>query len=80
MIPFNKPYLTGHELGFIKKAHSMGHLSGDGTYTKLCHNWLEKTLGAKKALLTHSCTAALEMAAILLDIKPGDEIIMPSYM
>ena len=79
MIPFNKPYLTGHELDFIKEAHSKGHLSGDGTFTKLCSNWLEKTLGVKKALLTHSCTAALEMAAILLDIEPGDEIIMPSY-
>ena len=79
MIPFNKPYLTGHELDFIKEAHSKGHLSGDGNFTKLCSKWLEKTLGVKKALLTNSCTAALEMAAILLDIKPGDEIIMPSY-
>jgi dTDP-4-amino-4,6-dideoxygalactose transaminase len=79
MIPFNKPYLTGYELDFIKEAHSKGHLSGDGAFTKLCNKWLEKTLGVKKALLTHSCTAALEMAAILLDIEPGDEIIMPSY-
>jgi dTDP-4-amino-4,6-dideoxygalactose transaminase len=79
MIPFNKPYLTGNELDFIKEAHSKGHLSGDGAFTKLCSHWLEESLGAKKALLTHSCTAALEMAAILLDIKPGDEIIMPSY-
>lgn len=79
MIPFNKPYLTGKELDFIKEAHSKSHLSGDGAFTKLCSNWLEEALGAKKALLTHSCTAALEMAAILLDIEPGDEIIMPSY-
>jgi dTDP-4-amino-4,6-dideoxygalactose transaminase len=79
MIPFNKPYLTGNELIYIKKAHESGHLAGDGTYTKLCSNWLEKNLNCKKALLTHSCTAALEIAAILTNIKPGDEIIMPSY-
>ncbi|WP_416652706.1 dTDP-4-amino-4,6-dideoxygalactose transaminase [Candidatus Pseudothioglobus sp. Uisw_086] len=79
MIPFNKPYFTGYELSYIKQAYTNGHLSGDGTFTDLCSSWLEKTLNVKKALLTHSCTAALEMAAILLDIKPGDEIIMPSY-
>lgn len=78
-IPFNKPYMTGKELWYIAQAHNNGHLSGDGYFTKKCQGWLEAKTGTKKALLTHSCTAALEMAAILLDIKPGDEIIMPSY-
>ncbi|MCF6224728.1 MAG: dTDP-4-amino-4,6-dideoxygalactose transaminase [Xanthomonadales bacterium] len=79
MIPFNKPYLTGNELEYINQAHTQGHLSGDGNFTKKCHHWLEKQLGSPKALLTHSCTGALEMAAILADIQPGDEVIMPSY-
>lgn len=79
MIPFNKPYMTGRELGYIAQAHADGHLSGDGTFTKRCHAWLEARTGVHKALLTHSCTAALEMAAILADIQPGDEVIMPSY-
>jgi len=79
MIPFNKPYMTGRELSYIAQAHAKGHLSGDGEFTKKCHVWLEQKTGAKKALLTHSCTAALEMAAILADIQPGDEVIMPSY-
>jgi len=79
MIPFNKPYMTGRELGCIEQAHANGHLSGDGEFTKKCHTWLEKRMGTKKALLTHSCTAALEMAAILADIQPGDEVIMPSF-
>ncbi len=78
MIPFNKPYLTGNELKYIAQAHGKGHLAGDGDFTKQCHSWLEKKIGCSKALLTHSCTAALEMAAILADIQPGDEIIMPS--
>lgn len=78
-IPFNKPYMTGKELFYIAEAHFNGMLAGDGTFTKRCHGWLERQTGAKKALLTHSCTAALEMAAILLDIQPGDEVIMPSY-
>jgi dTDP-4-amino-4,6-dideoxygalactose transaminase len=78
-IPFNKPYITGRELFYIAQAHADGQLAGDGGFTKKCHAWLEKRMGAKKALLTHSCTAALEMAAILADIQPGDEIIMPSY-
>lgn len=78
-IPFNKPYMTGKELGYIAEAHANGHLAGDGIFTKLCSDWLEKRIGSAKALLTHSCTAALEMAAILADIKPGDEVIMPSY-
>ena len=79
MIPFNKPYMTGRELWYIAQAHANGHLSGDGPFTKRCHTWLERHTGAAEALLTHSCTAALEMAALLLDLKPGDEVIMPSY-
>jgi dTDP-4-amino-4,6-dideoxygalactose transaminase len=78
-IPFNKPYMTGRELWYIAQAHANGHLAGDGMFTKKCHAWLEARTGAHKALLTHSCTAALEMAAILADIKPGDEVIMPSF-
>jgi dTDP-4-amino-4,6-dideoxygalactose transaminase len=78
-IPFNKPYMTGRELEYIAQAHAAGHLSGDGPFTKRCHAWLEQRTGARKALLTHSCTAALEMAAILLDLAPGDEVIMPSF-
>lgn len=78
-IPFNKPYMTGRELWYIAQAHTNGHLSGDGMFTKKCHAWLEAYTGAHKALLTHSCTAALEMTAILADIQPGDEVIMPSY-
>ena len=79
MIPFNKPYMTGRELANIEEAHRHGHLSGDGPFTKLCHRWLEQKIQANRALLTHSCTAALEMAALLLDLKPGDEVIMPSF-
>ena len=78
-IPFNRPYMTGTELEHIAEAHAIGHLSGDGTFTARCNAWLEKRTGATKALLTHSCTAALEMAAMLLDLGPGDEVIMPSY-
>ncbi|HKU17736.1 MAG TPA: dTDP-4-amino-4,6-dideoxygalactose transaminase [Candidatus Saccharimonadales bacterium] len=78
-IPFNHPYLVGHELEYIAQAHANGHLSGDGMFTRRCHQWLEQRTGARKALLTHSCTAALEMAAILLDLKSGDEVIMPSF-
>lgn len=79
MIPFNKPYMTGRELWLIAQAHANGHLSGDGPFTKRCHAWLEENTGAAKALLTHSCTAALEMSALLLELAPGDEVIMPSY-
>ena len=79
MIPFNRPYMTGRELDFISEAHARGHLAGDGAFTKHCQTWLEEKTGASKALLTHSCTAALEMAALLLDLKAGDEVIMPSY-
>lgn len=78
-ILFNRPYLTGKEHYYISKALSNGHLAGDGPYTRRCHYWLEERTGCRKALLTHSCTAALEMAALLLNIQPGDEIIMPSY-
>ena len=78
-IPFNLPYLTGEELGSISDAHKKGQLAGNGDYTKLCHEHLESFTKSKKAFLTHSCTAALEMAALLLDIKQGDEVIMPSY-
>ena len=78
-IPFNKPHMVGKELTYITQAYQRGQLAGDGVFTMSCHKWLEEHTGTKKALLTHSCTAALEMAAILLDIKPGDEIIMPSY-
>lgn len=77
--PFNKPYMTGKELWYIAQAHTNGHLAGDGSFTKQCNAWLEARTGAHKALLTHSCTAALEMAAIMADIQPGDEVIMPSY-
>jgi dTDP-4-amino-4,6-dideoxygalactose transaminase len=79
IIPFNQPYMTGKELWYISQAHHNGQLSGDGPFTKKCHDWLEQQTGCHKALLTHSCTAALEMAAILADIQPGDEVIMPSY-
>ena len=78
-IPFNKPYMTGKELLYIAQAHANGHMAGDGEFTKRCSAWLEKRTKTRKALLTHSCTAALEMAAILADIQPGDEVIMPSY-
>jgi dTDP-4-amino-4,6-dideoxygalactose transaminase len=79
MIPFNKIYLTGNELVYIRQSHEEGNLSGDGTFTAKSTAWLENQTGTKKALITHSCTAALEMAAILADIQPGDEVIMPSY-
>ena len=78
-IPFNKPYMTGKELYYIAEAKFGNMLAGDGPFTKRCHQWLEQRTGCAKALLTHSCTAALEMAALLLDIQPGDEVIMPSF-
>jgi dTDP-4-amino-4,6-dideoxygalactose transaminase len=79
MIPFNRPYMTGRELSYIAQAHANGHLSGDGPFTRKCHDWLREQSGAHMALLTHSCTAALEMAALLLRLEPGDEVIVPSY-
>jgi len=78
-IPFNFPYMAGNELKYIQQAYANGRLAGDGPFTKQCHDWLEKRTGCRRALLTHSCTAALEMAAILLRLKPGDEVILPSY-
>ena len=78
-IPFNWPYMTGKELHYIADCHHHGQLAGDGPYTQRCHNWLQQQTGCAAGLLTHSGTAALELAALLLDIKPGDEIIMPSY-
>jgi len=79
MIPFNRPYITGKELWNIAQAHALGQMAGDGSFTKKCNTWLEQRTGCHKALLTHSCTAALEISAILADIQPGDEVIMPSY-
>ncbi len=78
-IPFNKPYFTGNETLYIKDAVQLGHISGNGKYTKLCQQFFEEQYGFKKCLLTTSCTDALEMAAILIDIQPGDEVIAPSY-
>jgi dTDP-4-amino-4,6-dideoxygalactose transaminase len=78
-IPFNKPYLSGQELKFIKEAVESGKISGDGIFTDKCHKFFEQRYGFNKVLLTTSCTDALEMAAILLDIQPGDEVIIPSY-
>jgi dTDP-4-amino-4,6-dideoxygalactose transaminase len=79
-IPFNKPFIAGKELFYIAQAViENNHTAGDGPFTKKCQAWLEERLGCRKVLLTHSCTAALEMSAILADIEPGDEIIMPSY-
>jgi len=79
MIPFNKPYLTGAETKYIEDAVSTGKISGNGKYTKKCHEFFEETYGFKKVLLTTSCTDALEMCAILANIEPGDEVIMPSF-
>lgn len=78
-IPFNHPYTTGRELACIREAIEALHLSGNGTFTRRCQTWLEERVGCRKALLTHSCTAALELAALLAEIQPGDEVIMPSY-
>jgi len=79
LIPFNKPYLTGKEAHFMYQAVNNGKLSGNGEFTKRCQQFFEKKYGFKKCLLTTSCTDALEMAAILCDIQPGDEVIVPSY-
>ena len=78
-IPFNKPYLTGKETFYIQDAVYSGHLSGNGKYTKKCHHFFEERYRYKKTLLTTSCTDALEMCAMLIDIKKGDEVIIPSY-
>jgi dTDP-4-amino-4,6-dideoxygalactose transaminase len=79
MIPFNKPYLTGKEAHYLYEAVSSGKISGNGLFTKRCHQFFEQRYGFHKTLLTTSCTDALEMAALLLRIQQGDEIIMPSY-
>lgn len=79
MIIFNKPKLAGNEIEYIKQAIDNGQLAGDGPFTKLCESKLSNLIGSKATLLTHSCTAALEMAALLLDLGPNDEVIMPSY-
>lgn len=78
-IPFNKTYSTKREIEYISNALKVSKLSGDGIYTKKCHEWLEINTGCSKALLTHSCTGALEISAMLSNIEPGDEVIMPSY-
>lgn len=78
-IPFNRPYMTGGELANIERAYDKGMLSGNGMFSKACETSIEALTASPRALLTHSCTSALEMAAILLDLKPGDEVIMPAY-
>lgn len=79
MIPFNKPFIIGNELKYIEEAVRSGKISGDGIFTKMCHEFFEEKFGFQKVLLTTSCTDALEMAAILCDIKEGDEVIVPSF-
>jgi dTDP-4-amino-4,6-dideoxygalactose transaminase len=79
MIPFNRPYATGKEPNYVAGAQRNHHLSGDGWFTKRCHQWIEQQTGCARALLTHSCTSALDLAALMLDLKPGDEVILPSY-
>jgi len=79
MIPFNKPYLTGKEMHYMYQAVYSGKISGNGVYTQKCQKFFEQRYGIKKALLTTSCTDALEMCALLIDLKPGDEVIVPSY-
>jgi dTDP-4-amino-4,6-dideoxygalactose transaminase len=78
-IPFNRPGVAGRELGYVQEAFASGHLSGDGAFTRRCQAWLEAQVGCHKALLTHSATAALEMAALLLEIREGDEVVVPSF-
>lgn len=78
-VSFNRPFAIGTEFEYIQQAIADLHLSGNGRFSKQCHTWLENELGSAKALITHSCTAALEMCAILADIQPGDEVIMPAY-
>jgi dTDP-4-amino-4,6-dideoxygalactose transaminase len=78
-IPFNRPYATGKEVVYAAEAQRSNHLSGDNQFTRRCHEWIEQRTGCARALLTHSCTSALDLAALLLDIKSGDEVILPSY-
>ena len=77
MIPFNKPHLTGNETAYIEEAVKSGKISGDGMFTKKCHAFFEQQYSMRKALLTTSCTDALEMSALLANIQPGDEVIVP---
>ncbi|KAA6096562.1 MULTISPECIES: dTDP-4-amino-4,6-dideoxygalactose transaminase [Pantoea] len=79
MIPFNAPPVVGTEVDYMQSAMASGKLCGDGGFTRRCQQWMEQHFGSKKVLLTPSCTASLEMAALLIDIQPGDEVIMPSY-
>src|SRR4051794_5643352 len=79
VIPFNRPHVVGQEFDYIREAIASGHLSGNGEFAQRCSKWLEREIGASKALMTPSCTAALEMTALLLDLQPGDEVIMPSF-
>ncbi len=79
MIPFNKPFMTGRELEYVQRAYENGHLAGQGEFAALCSRWLEQRVGSARALLTHSCTGALEMAAILSGVGHGDEVILPSF-
>ncbi len=79
MLPFNKPYLTGKEMHYMRQAVYSGKISGDGIFTEKCHRFFEEKYGFNKVLVTTSCTDALEMSAILLNIQPGDEVIAPSY-
>jgi dTDP-4-amino-4,6-dideoxygalactose transaminase len=78
-IPFNRPYMTGRELFFIAQAHFSSCIAGDGQFTRQCSEWIERKIGVRRALLTHSATTALELIAMLLDLREGDEIIMPSF-
>src|SRR5688500_17545793 len=78
-IPFNKPFIAGRELYHISQAVLSGHLAGNGIFTRKCQEYLEARHGCRKALMTASCTGALEMAAILCGIEPGDEVILPSF-
>ena len=79
MIPFNAPPVVGTELEYMQSAMQSGKLFGDGGFTRRCQQWMEQSFASKKVLLTPSCTASLEMAALLIDLQPGDEVIMPSY-
>jgi len=79
MIPFNAPPIVGTEIDYMQSAMNSGKLCGDGGFTRRCQQWMEQRFGSKKVLLTPSCTASLEMAALLIDLQPGDEVIMPSY-
>src|SRR5947207_1619374 len=78
-VPFNRASLAGAEFEYIKEAIAAMHIAGDGAFTKKCHRFLEEALGIPKALLTTSCTHALEMSALLIDFKPGDEVIVPAF-